>query len=75
LLVDLVRFEQLNHFVAFILLVQKFELLKLKRGGGGGRRRRRGRRKRRRGGPKESLTDVVVVVVFVFLVADAAIRD
>jgi hypothetical protein len=74
LLVDLVRFEQLNHFVAFILLVQKFELLKLKRGGGGRRRRRR-KRKRRRGGPKESLADVVDVVFVVFLVADAAIRD
>jgi hypothetical protein len=58
LLVDSVRFEQLNHLVAFVLLVQQFELLKLERG------RRRGRRRRR---TEESLAYVIVAPVVVVI--------
>ena len=60
-MVDSVRFEQLNHFVAFVLLVQQFELLKLERG------RRRGRRRR----TEEFLAYVIVAYVVVVVV----IRD
>ena len=58
-MVDSVRFEQLNHFVAFVLLVQQFELLKLERG------RRRGRRR-----TEESLAYVVVAYVVVVVMRD-----
>ena len=60
-MVDSVRFEQLNHFVAFVLLVQQFELLKLERG------RRRGRGRRR---TEESLAYVVVAYVVVVVIRD-----
>ena len=60
-MVDSVRFEQLNHFVAFVLLVQQFELLKLERG------RRRGRRRRR---TEESLAYVIVAPVVVVVIRD-----
>ena len=62
-MVDSVRFEQLNHFVAFVLLVQQFELLKLERG------RRRGRRRRRRR-TEESLAYVIVAPVVVVVIRD-----
>ena len=61
-MVDSVRFEQLNHFVAFVLLVQQFELLKLERG------RRRGRRRRRR--TEEFLAYVIVAYVVVVVIRD-----
>ena len=61
-MVDSVRFEQLNHFVAFVLLVQQFELLKLERG------RRRGRRRRRR--TEESPAYVIVAPVVVVVIRD-----
>ena len=60
-MVDSVRFEQLNHFVAFVLLVQQFELLKLERG------RRRGRRRRR---TEEFLAYVIVAYVVVVVIRD-----
>ena len=60
-MVDSVRFEQLNHFVAFVLLVQQFELLKLERG------RRRGRRRRR---TEESPAYVIVAPVVVVVIRD-----
>lgn len=59
-MVDSVRFEQLNHSVAFVLLVQQFELLKLERG----------RRRRRRRGTEESLAYVVVAYVVVVVMRD-----
>ena len=58
-MVDSVRFEQLNHFVAFVLLVQQFELLKLERG-------RRGRTR----GTEESLAYVVVAYVVVVVMRE-----
>ena len=63
LLVDSVRFEQLNHFVAFVLLVQQFELLKL------------GREDEEEEEEEEEPEDFLAYVIVAYVVVVVVIRD